>query len=197
MARLTAEEPRFTYGDYVQWTGDERWELYEGKAVLMSPGPAREHQELLMDLAVQVGSHLRDHACKVYVAPFDVRFPESDEPDAEVATVLQPDLLVVCDPAKLDDAGCRGAPDWVVEIASPSTVSRDRVIKRDLYEKHGVKEYWLVDPTDGAVLVYRLDSTKHRFDQGTVSQRPATTPVGVLPGLAIDWSRTLASRQAR
>jgi Uma2 family endonuclease len=193
MARLTAEEPRFTYGDYVQWSGDERWELYEGKAVLMSPAPSRGHQELLADLAYQVSSHLRDHPSKVYFAPFDVRFPEGNEPDSEVATVLQPDLVVVCDPSKLDDAGCRGAPDWIVEIASPSTASRDRVTKRDLYEKHGVKEYWLVDPGDRSLLVYRFDPGTRRFDAGTSARRPAETPVGVLPTLVIDWSRTLAA----
>jgi Uma2 family endonuclease len=191
MSRLTAEDPRFTYGDYVQWIGDERWELYEGKAVLMSPGPSRAHQHILMDLSFQVASHLRDHPCQVYFAPFDVRLPEGDEPDAEVATVLQPDLVVICDPSKLDDAGCRGAPDWVVEIASPSTASRDRVAKRDLYEKHGVKEYWLVDPADDSLLVYRLDPATRRFDRGASSRRPTATPVGVLPGLVVDWSRTI------
>ena len=94
--------------------------------------------------------------------------------------------------AKLDDAGCRGAADWVVEVASPSTDTRDRVAKRDLYEKHGVKEYWLVDPANGTVLLYRLDPTTRRFDAGTSSRRPETTAVGILPGLVIDWSRTLA-----
>lgn len=194
MSRLTAEEPRFTYGDYVQWIGDERWELYEGKAVLMSPAPSRAHQELLMDLSGQVWAFLRGHRCRAFFSPFDVRLPMGNEPDAEVSTVVQPDLVVVCDPAKLDHAGCRGAPDWVVEIASPSTASRDRVIKHDLYEKHGVREYWLLDPADGSVLVFRLQPATRRFDEGTRALRPASTPVGVLAGLTIDWSRTLAAR---
>jgi hypothetical protein len=93
--------------------------------------------------------------CKVYFAPFDVRLPEYDEADDFVNTVVQPDISVICNKDKLDDKGCRGAPDLIMEILSPSTASRDLQIKKNLYEKHGVKEYWIVHPGDKIVIVYR------------------------------------------
>ncbi|MCA9712927.1 MAG: Uma2 family endonuclease, partial [Myxococcales bacterium] len=126
--------PRFTYGDYRQWMGDERWELIDGEAYLMSPAPKRRHQRASMGLSAQIANALEGGSCQVYAAPFDVRLPDGDEADDDVATVVQPDVVVICDPAKLDDAGCRGAPDWVVEILSPSTTARDRIDKRDLYQ---------------------------------------------------------------
>lgn len=179
--------PRFSYGDYVQWTGDDRWELIDGVAFSMTPAPRRIHQELLGALYFQVHAFLRRHRCRVFVAPFDVRLPDSDEPDEDVRTVVQPDLTVVCDPSKLDDAGCRGAPDWVVEISSPRTSARDQLEKRDLYERHGVREYWTVDPKERRLLVFRLDPAARSYSQPQSLSAEGTTPVATLPGLVIDW----------
>ena len=106
--RLWAE-PRFTYGDYLLWDGEERWELYEGEAILMSPGPSRLHQSLVGEIYRQIATFLLDSNCQVYIAPFDIRLPKGDEADELVETVLQPDISVVCDTSKLDKAGCRGA----------------------------------------------------------------------------------------
>lgn len=162
MPQQAPAAPRFTYGDYRRWHGDERWELIDGEARAMSPAPSRLHQQVLTRLAAQIVPALEDGPCEVYVAPFDVRLPRGDEPDDEIETVLQPDLSIICDPEKLDGAGCRGAPDWVIEVLSPATEARDRVHKRALYERHGVREVWLVDPEDRTVTVYRRASRSRR-----------------------------------
>ncbi len=176
---------RFNYGDYLQWTGDERWELIDGEPFCMSPAPSRVHQEIVVSLVVQISTFLQGKRCRVYVAPFDVRLPRVDEPDKEVATVVQPDVAVICDPAKLDDAGCRGAPDWVIEVISPSTSVRDQVQKRDLYERHGVREYWTIDPIERLLTIYRRKSEEGFRPPET---RPARggQDVSLFPGLRID-----------
>ncbi len=176
---------RFTYGDYCQWPDDERWELIDGKAYDMSPAPTRMHQKLVLEIGAQVYAQLRDKPCEVYVAPFDVRLPSADEVDARVDTVVQPDVAVICDPAKLDDAGCRGAPDWIVEVLSPGTAVKDQTKKRALYERHGVREYWLLHPTDRVLTIYRLLDGAYRKPE--VQALSGETPVGVLAGLVIRW----------
>ncbi|HVS15543.1 MAG TPA: Uma2 family endonuclease [Thermoanaerobaculia bacterium] len=186
--------PRFTYGDYVQWTGDDRWELIDGVAFSMTPSPRRIHQELLGNLYLQIATFLRGHRCRVYLAPFDVRLPDADEPDADVRTVVQPDLSVVCDTSKLDDAGCRGAPDWIIEISSPRTSARDQLEKRDLYERHGVGEYWTVDPKERRFLVFRLDPATRRYGTPLAAAAEGKTPVVTLPGLAIDWQEAFGDQ---
>lgn len=168
MLQHRAQEPRFTYGDYVQWEGDERWELIDGSAVAMSPAPNRRHQDLVLEAAAQIREQV-EAPCRVYVAPFDVRLPKGGEADDEIDTVVQPDVSVICDPGKLDRAGCRGAPDWILEILSPATAARDQVQKRDLYERHGVREYWVVDPVEETVTLYSLDSATGRYREPRVA----------------------------
>ena len=176
----------YTYGDYRQWTGNDRFELIEGHAYAMAPAPARRHQEVLGEVFRQVSNALKGQLCRPFIAPFDVRLPQGDEADDRVDTVVQPDLSVVCDPAKLDAAGCRGAPDWVVEVLSPATAGHDQIVKRALYERHGVREYWLVHPVDGVLTIYRLE--QGRFVMPEVLEMQGQTPVGVLPGVVMDWS---------
>ncbi len=187
MAHPAEKAGHFTYGDYCDWPEDERWELIDGVAYAMTPAPSRLHQDFVIDLGAQIHGHLKDRGCKIYVAPFDVRFPHSDEADAQIDTVLQPDVAVICDPSKLDDKGCRGAPDWVIEILSPSTAARDMIQKRGVYERHGVREYWIVDPTNRLLTIYRLEAGSF----GKPDIRPLTdkVPSAVLEGLEIDWSR--------
>jgi Uma2 family endonuclease len=146
----------FTYGDYLSWDDGLRWELINGEAYDMSPAPSRMHQEISGDLFRQISSYLIDKPCKVYSAPFDVRLPESNEKDEDVTTVVQPDIVVVCDKSKLDEKGCKGAPDLVVEIVSPSTASMDYIKKLELYEKSHVKEYWIVHPVDHIAMLYKI-----------------------------------------
>ena len=117
---------KFTYNDYLKWSDEERWELIYGIAWNMSPAPTRKHQKISIKLLFQIEDYLKDKDYDVYIAPFDVRLPENKEDnDKETDTVVQPDLLVVCDKAKLDDAGGNGAPDWIIEILSPSTAVKD------------------------------------------------------------------------
>jgi len=147
-----------TYGDYRTWAEHPRREIIQGKVYDMVPGPNRAHQRIALDLYRQFASFFKGKPCEVYPAPFDVLFPCGDQSDDEVDTVVQPDLVVVCDPEKLQDWGCRGAPDLVVEILSPSSASRDAILKRKLYEEHGVREYWMVDPINRLVHRFKLEN---------------------------------------
>jgi Uma2 family endonuclease len=148
----------FTYSDYLTWPDDERWELIDGEAYMMSPAPTRRHQEISIELSSQIHQHLKGKSCKVYTAPFDVRLPEKhDATDDEIETVVQPDIVVICDPDKLDDKGCKGAPDFVVEILSPRTAEHDLKDKFYLYQRVGVREYWIVNQTDRTLMVFKLN----------------------------------------
>jgi Uma2 family endonuclease len=150
-------EEQFTYGDYSTWPDDERWELIDGVAYDMSPAPSRSHQDAFGGIFYQFRAFLNDAECLVYGAPFDVRLPNGEEKDDYIDTVVQPDLVVVCDRNKLDDKGCKGAPDLVIEILSPYTAHKDLNEKFRLYERVGVKEYWIVHPLDRTVMVFRRD----------------------------------------
>ncbi|HET7616049.1 MAG TPA: Uma2 family endonuclease [Bacillales bacterium] len=154
-----ADQPEkiYTYGDYLTWPDDERYEIIDGKVYDMSAAPLRIHQEILGELFVQFSNYLKGKPCKVYIAPFDVRIPEGDESEEEVKNVVHPDLSVFCDHGKLDEKGSKDAPDLVVEIVSPSTLKKDLSVKKALYERSGVQQYWLVYPSEKAVLVYELD----------------------------------------
>ena len=147
-------DERYTYGDYLTWDDDERWELIDGIPYNMSPAPRVRHQGILMELSRQFANYLVDKPYRLFAAPFDVRLPESDESDNQVETVVQPDLSVICDRTRLDEAGCRGAPDLIVEILSPGTAHKDLKVKFDRYERAGVREYWIVDPAEKTVMVF-------------------------------------------
>ena len=181
-------DERFTYGDYREWPGDERWELIEGQAWCMSPAPMREHQELSLRLEGVIGAFLAGKPCRMYHAPFDVLLPEADEPDDEVDTVVQPDIVVFCDRSKLTKAGARGAPDLVVEILSPSTSKKDLNEKFRLYERRGVREYWVVDPGNRAIQVWRLQAGDG-YDRGELRDALGNgSPIDsrVLEGFTVD-----------
>jgi Uma2 family endonuclease len=166
---LRKDVERFTYAHYVTWPDEERWELIEGIPYDMSPAPSRYHQEISMNLGVEISKFLKEKGknCKIYAAPFDVRLPEGQQTDDETMTVVQPDILVVCDPGKLDDKGCKGAPDFIVEITSPATVKKDLKDKLLLYEKHGVPEYWVIQPQEHIIMVYKLNDRK-RYDRAEI-----------------------------
>ena len=149
---------RFTYGDYRRWPEGERWELIGGVPHGMSPSPSRRHQGICGALYRQIASYLDGKTCSVYFAPFDLILPEHDEADDDVDTVVQPDLLVICNREILTNAGARGVPDLIVEILSPSTARKDTLEKFLLYERKGVREYWIVDPVAATVTIYLLGS---------------------------------------
>ena len=185
----------FTYGDYCQWPDDQRWELIDGVAFAMAPAPTRLHQDFVVEFAAQIHPQLASSNCRIYVAPFDVRLPKGDEADARVDTVVQPDVAVICDPSKLDDKGCRGAPDWVVEILSPSSAVHDQIRKRALYERHGVREYWLLHPIDRVLTIYRLGE-QGAFGKPDVVELEGTTAVSAIAGLEIHWPEIPSSESA-
>jgi Uma2 family endonuclease len=180
-----------TYGEYLHWPGDVRYELIDGVAYRLAPAPNLDHQDVSGEIYFQLRQALEGKSCRVFIAPVDVRFPKAGEVDEQVDTVLQPDVLVVCDPSKLDRRGVRGAPDLVVEVLSPGTSSHDHVRKRRVYELAGVLEYWLVHPVDRMVTVYRLLDGEYGRPDGF--ELTGKTPVGVLPGVVIHWD-ALAER---
>jgi Uma2 family endonuclease len=183
----TSHPDRFTYGDYYNWDDGERWELIDGEAYCMSPAPTRLHQEILGGMHAQIYASLAGKPCRVYMAPFDIRLPKGNEADALIDTVVQPDISVICESKKLDDRGCRGAPDWIIEILSPSTAARDQIRKRDLYEREGVREYWLVHPQDKMLYIYRLVDSG--YGPPEILPTEGITPVACLAGVEIDWAR--------
>jgi len=174
----------YNYGDYEKWKDSDRWEIIEGDRYAMSPAPNTEHQTLLVNLCVAVGAFLKGHKCKLFVAPYDVLLPKGAEADELVKTVVQPDLAVVCDEKKLSDRSCRGAPDWIIEILSPSTAGRDQILKKRVYESAGVKEYWIFSPHERIIFVYLLH--KNRLELSEVFDETAKIEVKTLPGLVID-----------
>lgn len=178
----------YTYADYLTWQWGEMTELIKGKIYKMSPAPGSLHQKVSGEIFRQLANFLKGKKCQVFSAPFDVRLPSAkkNQADKEITTVVQPDLCVVCDPLKIDSRGCMGAPDWILEILSPHTSSKDLREKFDVYEEAGVKEYWVVHPQEHTILVYTL--SVHGKYQGMLKPYIRTDRVSsvTLPDLVID-----------
>lgn len=183
------QQAHHTYADYRQWPQGERFELIDGEAWAMGPAPARRHQEVVLELARQIADALEGTPCRPYIAPFDVRLPRENEADEAIDTVVQPDISVVCDKEKLDEQGCRGAPDWIVQVLSPATAGRDQIVKRALYERVGVREYWLVHPTDRVVTIYLLENGT--YGKPAIHELVDATAAAILPQIVIDWARVM------
>lgn len=183
----TALIQHYTYGDYRTWPNTERWELIHGIAVAMT-APLRIHQRFVSKINTQIDNYLtiKKLSCQVYPAPFEVRLPQAHENDNDIDTVVEPDITVICDLNKLDKYGCRGAPDWIVEVISPSTALRDQRIKRDLYQQHAVREYWIVHPMDRIVIVYMLENGKYKLPHIYAMDYPIAS--AIFPDLTIDWT---------
>ena len=179
------KEKRYTYADYLEWDDGKRRELIGGVAYemfpsqTMSPAPSWEHQGILVELAGQIREYLKGKHCKVFVAPFDVRLNAETTDD----TVVQPDLVVICDRTSLSGTGYMGVPDLVMEVLSPSTAAHDRFRKFNLYLRHGVREYWIVDPDSKTVSAHVLENGRYYT---TSYAETDTAPVGVLEGCVID-----------
>ena len=190
MMALPAEEMRYTFADYLTWDEDDHIELIYGYPYMMSP-PLRIHQKVSGALFHQLANYLDGKKCEVYSAPFGVRlFEEEGDRPEDVNTIVEPDLVVVCDPGKLDDYGCKGAPDLVIEILSPSSRRHDRIVKLDLYQRAGVREYWVVNPEDRTVQVMLLKDSYLLpvEDYG----REDTAKVNILEDCTIDLSKVFS-----
>lgn len=185
-AKYDIQKKTYSYADYLTWPPEERWELIDGVPYDMSPAPSRRHQEISMALSVEFYTYLKGKPCKVYAAPFDVRLPKNCEAeDSEIKTVVQPDLVVVCNRERLDKRGCLKAPDLIVEILSPYTSSKDSVKKFNLYEREGVREYWVVRPDEQTVAVFRLDAN-NRYGRPDMYTAEDKIKVGIFDSLVID-----------
>ncbi|MBN2701104.1 MAG: Uma2 family endonuclease [Methylothermaceae bacterium] len=183
-------DPDFhTYGEYLTWPEDVRYELIDGRAYLMAPAPTLDHQDITGEIYFQLRQALEDKPCRPFIAPVDVRLPKQDETDDAIDTVVQPDVLVVCDETKLDRRGVRGAPDLVVEVSTPATAYHDHQRKRAIYERAGVSEYWLVDPIERMITVYHLESG--RYGKPEIHPMRGETPVKILPEAFIRWDPLL------
>ena len=164
----------YTYSDYLLWQFSERVELIKGFILKMSPAPSRNHQTISQNINKYFLNLFNNLSCNVYVAPFDVRLPvKSAKKDT---TVVQPDLCIICDENKLDDKGCNGSPDLIVEILSPKNSKHDVDTKFNLYLESGVKEYWIVEPEARIVLVYTLINEEYigskPFSEGEIIKSP-------------------------
>lgn len=184
---LPAKKERYTYADYLLWEGPEHFELIDGEAVMMAP-PSRVHQRISMELSRQFANYLEGKRCQVYAAPFGVRlFEKEGEHPEDVQTVVQPDISVICDQDKLDEHGCKGAPDLTLEILSPSNVQHDTLVKLNLYQRAGVREYWVVSPEDKSVHVFLLDGGALKLS--SVYGPEDIAKVNVLDGCFIELSK--------
>jgi len=185
MSLALKDKEHHYYGDYLTWPEDVRYELIDGDAYLMAPAPDLAHQEVAGEIYRQVSNILLGKPCRALIAPVDVRLPKLNEDDDRIDTVVQPDVLVVCDDSKLDRRGVRGAPDWIVEVLSPSTASHDQIKKRQLYERHGVREYWLIHPVDRVLTVYILSNGE--YGKPEFYELLGETAVTAIPGVFIQW----------
>ncbi|MDR2648201.1 MAG: Uma2 family endonuclease [Clostridiales bacterium] len=171
-------EQYYTYEEWLEMDGSERSELINGEIYMMAP-PMREHQKILTEIFGQLWTFLKDKPCQIYPAPFGVKLQKEED------TVLQPDISVICDLSKLNDKGCVGAPNLIVEILSPSTARYDKFTKFHEYRRAGVLEYWIVAPDEKIMTAYRLVDGEYHAE---VYSNTNVAPVQVLPGCEIDLS---------
>lgn len=174
----------YSYAHYLKWVFEERVELIKGKVFKMS-APQRLHQEVSREISGGLYNFLKGKPCKVYTAPFDVRFPKGSKADKDIYTVLQPDVCVICDLTKLDYRGCIGAPDIVVEILSPGNSKTELLHKYSVYEEFGVKEYWVVSVADKIFLKYTLDNGG-KFQPSKLFTLTEEISSSVLPGFVLN-----------
>ncbi len=178
---------RYNFADYLTWADEKRRELFDGFIKMMTPAPNRIHQDISKRLSFELQRYLQKKSCEIYYALFDVRLPKNGEKaDNTIYTVVQPDICVICDLSKLDERGCIGAPDMIIEIVSPSNSKCDVEEKFELYQSHGIREYWVVFPHEKTVNVFLLnESGKYHF-KGMYAE-DSKVPVNIFKGdLVID-----------
>lgn len=177
---------QYTYADYLSWRFSERVELLKGWVKKMSPAPSRRHQKIVNAMNVSLYQFMENRTCEVYTAPFDVLLSRQG-----ADTVVQPGVCVICDPAKLTEQGCTGAPDLIVEVLSPGNSSREKKDKFELYEESGVLEYWMVSPIEETILVYdRNAEGKYLGRQPAVAGMTVSSKA--IPGFSITVDKAFA-----
>jgi len=189
---LPRQEQKYSYADYLTWNEEERWEVLDSIAY-MQAAPSRIHQEISGELFRQFANHLQGKSCRVYHAPFCVRL-DVEMNDNDVKNVVEPDITVVCDSSKLDERGCKGTPDLIIEILSPSTGKKDKVVKFNKYEKAGVKEYWILEPDQKIVSVFLLQSNA-RYGRPEMYTDEDIMKVSIFHDLEIDLSSVFDKAQ--
>ena len=174
----------YTYADYLTWRFDEMVELIKGKIFKMSPAPSRFHQDISVNLTILLGKYLKSGPCKLYHAPTDVRLITKSPADKDIVSVVQPDIFVVCDASKMDEKGCLGSPDFIIEIVSPGTSAKDLNLKYSLYESAGVREYWIIFPNDQIIQRFLLENNV--FKKSGVYVEDQLVPVHSILGLELN-----------
>ena len=179
---------QYTYADYLTWQFTDRVELIKGWIKKMSPAPNVIHQKISFNLSVEIGIFFKANHCKVFAAPFDVRLinKRRSTDNSQIITVIQPDLCIICDDNKLDENGCIGAPDWIIEILSPGNTKKETQEKFSLYEENLVKEYWIVQPGDQNILVF--DLIKEKYQLRKIYTNEDSVPSGIFPELSINFA---------
>ena len=186
------ENKKYTYADYLTWEEDERWEIIDG-VPYMQAAPTWQHQAISVELTSQFNAYLKDKSCRVFAAPFDLCISELNESDEEISNIIsQPDIVVVCDESKLRKTGYFGVPTLIIEISSPSTARKDKLIKFNKFEKVGVKEYWIVEPENKLVSIFILQDNK-RYGRPEVYAEEDQIKVFQFPELIIDLAPVFAS----
>ncbi len=186
-----AKKIQYTFADVLSWDESEHIEIINGEAFAMA-APSRMHQKISMELSRQLANYLEGKKCEVYPAPFSVRLFEQDgDAPEDVDTLVEPDISVICDRNKLDQYGCKGAPDMVIEVLSPSSHRHDQLVKLNLYQRAGVREYWIVDPENRIVRVMLLSDAgflqPHEiYQQGDIAR------VTVLEGCFIELGKVFS-----
>ncbi|ASN06982.1 Uma2 family endonuclease [Virgibacillus necropolis] len=189
---LPKEGRIYTYADYLSWSEDVRVEIIGGTPYLQA-APSRVHQEILSELHRQIANFLVGKECKVYPAPFHVvlNFEQEIENEEERQNVFEPDITIVCDKTKLDDRGCKGSPDMVIEIISPSTARKDKIEKFNKYEQAGVKEFWIIEPQEKIVSVFTLQKNQS-YGRPDLFSDEDHIKVSIFEGLIIDLKMVFA-----
>ena len=179
----------YSYADYLKWHFEEAVELIKGKILLMSPAPSLKHQSISRNLIIEFGNYFRNKPCRLFEAPFDVRLYDkikSKKANQDIFTVVQPDLCVICDRSKLDENGCIGAPDLIIEILSKGNSKREVKTKFELYQECGVLEYWIVYPYEETVHQFYLNEATERYElKAMFADDDLATPI-LFPDLKVD-----------
>lgn len=184
----------YTYADYMEWAFDETIEIIKGKVFRMLPAPNLRHQRVSMKLTIEFGNYFKKHPCNLFAAPFDVRLtPLKKDKNNKIYTVVQPDLCVICDDDKLDEHGCIGSPDLIIEILSPGNTRKEMKDKFEVYQENGVREYWLVEPNDRAVFVYVLNEQGKYIGLQPYTDEDIMTSA-IFPDLAINLEEVFAEK---